>query len=185
MMLRSVCLIVAMTAISCGGECDFKASGLCVYTNGLKVIKQDVKDLVQITQEELEEYYFDVPNLREMFKENEVNVTFVDFNMYMDCHRSEDTRPGIYECTDILGVIYTNNDIYVEWRECLAYTALAHELLHNFEHNELNVGMFGGSSPHQPPLFNDNMIEWWESIENQIMYRAYTELESCQPEPQE
>jgi hypothetical protein len=172
-------LLIPYLLSACGGECDFKTQGICVYTQELEVIEEDVFLLVEIMKETLLEDFRKVPKLKRMFKRNGVNVTFTKEPLYIDCEHIEN---GVYTCTPIGGRIHAKKDIILRWKKCLARTALAHELLHVVEYHMLNVGDPLGyrGSPHQLPFFNDNARDRTTSIESRIKTKGKEQYQSCQ-----
>lgn len=160
------------TIVACGNECDLNTKGMCVIFDSPTYTKHAINIAVESTFEALDEYLLEAPNLEAMFEEKGVHVTFVDYDMQIDCVKKKRTT---YECKNISGVNYASNDIYVEWRRCIADTAFVHELLHTIEYEFFNISAWKGS-PHQPPLFYDNMENPWDSIELQTYTKLYPKL---------
>jgi hypothetical protein len=131
--------------------------------------KEHIEKSVDILQEELDNYFTNVPRLDNLFRDKGVMVKFVDYDMQRGCVLTE---RNIYMCVDIDGINYFGTDIMVEWRKCIGISAFAHELLHTVEKKMYNVIL----SNHQGPLFNDNMQNRNESIENIVKRRIYYEV---------
>lgn len=168
-------ILIVSFCINCGSDCDFRAGGLCVITNDLEVEEKEIIQIVEITQEELDNYYKKTPDLQQMLKDDGATAEFINYDAHLNCKKVKGDH-GVYQCDDIYGVIYDNTHMVIEWRKCLGRTALAHEILHNFEHNVLWVD---DKSPHQPPLFYGNAENPMDTIEIKIDIRTIRELDSC------
>lgn len=165
-------IAILLLFLNACAECDFYAGGVCIYTQGLEVSQYEIERVTTLMQETLEEDFVKVPKLKKLFSKGGVIATFTEEDLMTDCKKKQDP---VSTCRNISGIIMDNKEILVEWRKCLAFTAYAHELLHFVEKDMFDIK----NSQHQPPLFNDNMIDPDQSIEIRVAKKAYSEFESC------
>lgn len=164
-------------------SCDYYYGDLCIYSV-LPVKQAEVEQVIQIIDEELEEDYSDEPALSEILAEQEVFVKFYEYTeLAANCERITPDDPliagyDIFACEKTVdGVNVRGEWNHIEYRECLAWTALSHELLHVFEHFTLGAA----SMDHMTPWMFDEYAEAWDypklsCVEGRVKRRMVYEM---------
>lgn len=182
-----LCIVLLLGFLySCGESGDVLPIGMqCMFASGLEICSVqpmdplEVDQVVQIIEEETAKTYPFVSDLRTRFAEHGVTVNIFDEDIVLHCHN---INYDVFECKDVLGVAYNGKDIYIEYHECLEYTAFGHELLHAVE-----FIYFGNSQGDHDRayMFNqrraDQGLSWNEVIEYRIDHRTFYETEGCKP----
>lgn len=160
---------------------DNITSGICIIDNGLDVPLSDVDITVKVLEEKMKARYPEVDNLPKAFANMGVRVNFLDEDLAVDCNRA-DPDYEVYECQNIGGVNFLpDHEIFVQYRKCLASSALAHELMHSLEYSVLDVGI---NEDHDTPwLFQLNAPNTPGGISNTVEFQVWNdtirEHESC------
>ncbi|KKM97717.1 hypothetical protein LCGC14_1165350 [marine sediment metagenome] len=160
-------------------------AGIC-FRGGRLPELHEVDQLIEILEESLVHFYPEATNLPQVFEENHVRAEFIvlfeEGNLAKNCqHYAED---DLYVCEkSLLGINYGGNEIYLVWRDCLARSALAHELLHSVENYIL--GLSGPSDHLTPWLFWEYDVENYMGdgdyiIEVDVAYKGICALGSCE-----
>jgi len=156
----------------------FQAGGLNICSEVLGGVSgEEVETLIEIVETETKQYYPGVDNLPKKFKDKGIDVLFIDDHLAQDC---EEIELGIYRCENTLGGATIDDGsvrIYLVYRECLAYSALDHEVLHLIE--KLYLG--GSPGDHSTPsLFIETTEPSRDAVEYMVFNEAIDTLESCQ-----
>lgn len=168
-------IVLSLLLTSCGPgrvwSCDFYTAGLCV-SSALEVDPAEIEQVVR-TVEYFSNQYYDVKNLPRMLEKHKVALYMTNQQLVDDCR---DLGADVYICDDISGVNFDGDQMYVEYYGgCLAWTALAHELLHSVDRYYL-----GGPHGHSTPYMFD---EWGDDPNLTIERRAFiflrNTLNSC------
>ena len=172
--MNKAALLLVLLA-SCGkGKvhwCDFFTAGLCVSSVNIVEpleIEQTVEALEYFTQE----YYPKVSNLTQKFEKHNISVYLTDRNLVKDCSNIYDE---VEMCDNIAGVNIGGSKIYVEYfGGCLAFSSLAHELLHSIDTYYLD-----GPHGHSTPYFFTRKYKK-DAIEYKTYYHLLRVLKSCE-----
>jgi hypothetical protein len=183
--------IVGLTLLlvaSCGmeeAECTsewFEAAGLKICDNDLGVSADEVKLAVETLESDLtsRERYTHITNLEDTFKKKNIEVIFTDEDLGINC-RKVDEWGQIYYCERTpYGVNIDHVRSYVTFNECLAWTALVHELLHSIEY--FYLGVEDGGNHDTPEFFiigQDNIYDKVHTVEYTVEYKLAPKLERC------
>lgn len=182
----AIVLLILQTA--CGNEAicqksDLKFGGLCIQ-KGYDISESDINDVISATEKETSKHYPSVINIAQTFRSEKIRVEFVDGKLAMNCDHYE---RDVYSCEEyIAGVNYDAHYIYSIYNECLADTALAHELLHSIELFYLDIGFDRNeNNDHNTPwLFMEYLdvneeASFWDIIENRIWASLACSLDKC------
>jgi hypothetical protein len=173
--------------ISCGGIelCEsgetYKISGLNICDNGFDILPEDIEHTVSVLEQETNIRYPEISNLKRIFNNNNVTVTFTDAALATNCQQIEGTNNRVYACERSLGGFNENgNTLYVRYNDCLAYSSLSHELLHSIEFYYLDIK---NGANHDTPFFfirRDGVVEEnLETIEFKTTSILVRTLEKC------
>lgn len=178
--------MLSLLFASCGGElvireCTQFTAGICFNTSK-SISVDDVLNLVEITEQELLKWYPDTPPLSELFSDVGVKVYIRDEALAAHCEEIDD---NIYVCDYwISGVAMDDGTkIYIRHQDCLAWTALAHELLHTFELQWLGAEIqdaFNHVTPHLFYQYLDVDLDatYEDIVEDQVRIRLTHEFTS-------
>lgn len=182
--MRALILTICMALLSCGGtiiaeDCDTFSAGIC-FRSAYEVNHDHVTRLVDIAEEELLRWYPDTPDLPTMFKEHGVVVEIR--NEYLSAHCTELSH-DVWACGYWLdGANVNTKQIYIRYYDCIADTALIHELLHTYEWVHLGIDPpMDHSTPH---LYNewhnfDPDAKFNEIVEANTKWRFFVENPNC------
>lgn len=172
------CILIALSVNSCGGrilvpECDpFEAGGVTVCTLS-EVSPEEVAETVQEVSFQASAYYPEAMMLEQTLASVDVWVYILDVGVLAENCR-ETGFDDLYTCEKALGGQNRNGvTIIVKYHPCLAWTSLAHELLHSFEMLILQVPDEQALNHSTPHLFGQFNVEW--NVENTLYHR----FESC------
>lgn len=170
-------LLLMPLLASCGPgrvwSCDFYTAGLCV-SSALEVDPAEVEQVVEAV-EDVSNQYYRVKNLPQTLDKHDVRVIMTDRHLASDCKHID---ADVYVCDALGGVNFGGTKLYVEYYGgCLAYTALAHELLHSVDRYYL-----GGPHGHSTPFMFEQAADDPElTIERKVFRLLLKTLPSCQP----
>lgn len=104
-----------------------------------------IDNLVVEVEQQVQVYYPEVTDLRDMLSDNGVQVSLIDNVMAKDC---EPLHDGIFRCDKALsGINSGGNTIVVYYRACGSLITLGHEILHSIEEHYLSGMSHGHSTP--------------------------------------
>jgi len=119
----------------------FEAAGLKICDNDLGVSSDEVELAVDILENDLTSRvrYVYVTELKKTFEEEGIEVIFTDKGIGVDCEEVDEWGEIYYCEASVHGVNIDHVRNYVVYHDCLAWTALVHELLHSIEYFYIDI----------------------------------------------
>jgi len=176
-------LPIFLITASCGDWyfCEtewYEVAGLQVCDNGYDVWNYEIKQAVETLQEHITTYYPEVIEIEETFSKHQVDLTFTEKTMAMECKK---IRTNVYACDRIHTAVNIDGlSIYALYDECLADTPLVHELLHSIEEFYLDGATLKHITPYLFPHKESTPSGSEYSVENIVNNELRMVLNRCQ-----
>lgn len=178
--MKYVIIFLLLFINGCGesSECvyQFEAGGLTACTPQ-PLDSDEITRTVELVELEVQKHYPQVTNLSKSLREFDVWVHFIDTegDLALGCDNTQ--FEDLYVCDKtITGHNKGGSLLIVQYRECLGYSSLAHEIIHSVEFFYLMDIIEDINSHMTPHLFTSSGPG---SVEELVESQMIEELDSC------